>query len=188
MVEVKGSVVSDSIKSVKDHFGEQAYAAIVNQLQGEARHVFGQPTILSSSWYSLDAFTEFLDKDVQVTAQGNEQELVKRAEVLIERQLSGIYKMFVRFGSPQFVLNRISVVHQTYFRGVDVAISFPVPGKAVLKYTGFAKQHRLIGFTIIGFYRKALEISGAMNVDAKFTTSIEQGMGYCELTLTWTGK
>jgi hypothetical protein len=188
MVEVKGSVVSDSIKAVKEHFGEQAYTAIVSQLQGEARELFERASILSSSWYSLDAFTEFLEKDIKVTARGNEQELVKRAEVVIERQLSGIYKMFIRLGSPQFVLNRISVVHQTYFRGVDIAVSFPGPDKAILKYTGFAKQHRLIGLTIIGFYRKALEISGAKDVVAKFTTLIEQGMGYCELALTWHGK
>jgi hypothetical protein len=188
MVEVKGSVVSDSIKAVKAHFGDQAYNSIVDQLKGETRALFERASILSSSWYSLDAFTEFLEMDIKVTAKGNEQELVTRAEAVIEQQLSGIYKMFVRFGTPQFVLNRISVIHQTYFRGVGVSMSMPTANRAVLKYTGFAKQHRLIGFTIIGFYRKALEISGAKDVNANYTTFIEEGKGYCELHLSWSGK
>lgn len=188
MVEVKGSVVSDSIKAVKAHFGDQAYTSIVNQLKGDARALFERASILSSSWYSLDAFTEFLEMDIQVTANGNEQELIKRAEVVIEQQLSGIYKMFVRFGTPQFLLNQLSVIHQTYFRGVGVSVNMLGSGKAVLKYTGFAKQHRLIGFTIIGFYRKALEISGAKDVNAAFTTFIEDNKGYCELHLSWSGK
>jgi hypothetical protein len=188
MVEVKGSVVSDSVKAVKEQFGDQTYNTIVGQLKGETRALFERASFLSASWYSLDAFTEFLEMDIKVTAKGNEQELIKRAEVVIEHQLSGIYKMFVRFGTPQFVLNRLSIIHQTYFRGVDATVSMPSTGRAVLKYTGFAKQHRLIGLTIIGFYRKALEISGAKDVNAKFTTSIEDDKGYCELNLSWSGK
>jgi hypothetical protein len=71
---------------------------------------------------------------------------------------------------------------------VGVEVNLPSPGKAVVKYTGFAKQHRLIGLIIIGFYRKALEISGAKDVKAGFTTSIEDDKGYCELLLSWRGK
>jgi len=48
--------------------------------------------------------------------------------------------------------------------------------------------HRLIGLSIIGFYRKALEISGAKDVKAEFTTSIEEDKGYCELVLNWNDK
>jgi hypothetical protein len=108
--------------------------------------------------------------------------------VVIEKQLSGIYKVFVRWGSPQFVLNRLSIIHQTYFRGADATVTMQGASKAMIKYTGFEKQHRLIGMTIIGFYRKALEISGAHDVNAQFTTSIEEGKGYCELSLRWSGK
>ena len=188
MVEIKGSVVSDSIKSVKEKFGEQIYATIVNQLHGETRALFERASILSSSWYPLDAFTEFLEQDINVTAQGKEQELIRRAELVIERQLGGIYKMFVKFGTPQFVLNRLTVIHQTYFRGVAATVTMPGSGKAIKRYTGFSKQHRLIGPSIIGFYRKALEISGAKDVAAQFTTSIEDDKGYCLLNLSWSGK
>jgi len=120
--------------------------------------------------------------------QGNEQDLIRGAEIVIERQLSGIYKWFVKLGSPEFVLNRMSAVHRTYFQGVDIKVNLPGPGKAVVKYTGFAKQHRLMGLIIIGFYRKALEISGAKEVKAEFTSSIEADKGYCELLLSWKGK
>lgn len=188
MIEIKGSVLNDSINAVKNHFGDKAYATIVGLLTEETRKFFEGTTILATKWYSLDTFVEFLGTDIKVTAAGNEQELIRRSEALIEQQLKGIYKVFVKLGSPQFVLDRISSIHRTYFRGVDISITFPGTGKAILKYTGFSKKQRLIGFTIIGFYRKALEISGAKNVDAKFTTSIEEDKGYCELMLNWSGK
>jgi hypothetical protein len=188
MVKIKGTAVSDTIKAVKARYGDQTYDTIVGLLKGETRALFERPFILPSSWYSLDAFVEFLEMNLKVTAQGNEQELIKRSEVLVERQLSGIYKWFVKLGSPEFVLNRISMVHGTYFQGVNVEVRLPSPGKAIVKYTGFEKQHRLIGLSIVGFYRKALEISGAKDVKAEYTSSIEQDKGYCELVLSWSGK
>ena len=188
MIKIKGTAVSDMIKAVKAQYGDQTYNTIVDLLKGETRALFERPFILPSSWYSLDAFVQFLEMYLEVTAQGNEQELIKRSEVLIKRQLTGIYKWFVKLGSPEFVLNRISIVHRTYFQGVDVKVSLPSPGKAIVKYTGFAKQHRLIGLIIIGFYRKALEISGAKEVKAEYTSSIEDDKGYCDLILSWRGK
>ena len=188
MPEIKGTALTDTIKSIKRRFGEQTYNTIVDQLKGETRALFQRSLILPSSWYSVDAFVQFLEMYVKVAVQGNEQDLVRGSEIVIERQLSGIYKWFVKLGSPEFVLNRMSAVHRTYFQGVDIEVKLPSPGKAVVKYTGFAKQHRLIGLIIIGFYRKALEISGAKEVKAEFSTSIEDGKGYSELLLSWKGK
>ena len=188
MAEIKGTALNDTIKGIKERYGDETYKNIVDQLEGETRTLFERSHILPSSWYSLDAFVEFLEMYLKVAVQGNEQELIKRSEVLIKRQLSGIYKWFVKLGSPEFLLNRISAVHRAYFQGVGVEVNLPSPGKAVVKYTGFAKQHRLIGLIIIGFYRKALEISGAKDVKAGFTTSIEDDKGYCELLLSWRGK
>jgi len=136
----------------------------------------------------LDVFVRFLELDIKLTAGGNENELIKRSEALIEKQLRGIFKVFVKLGSPQFVLSQISIVHKTYFRGVTIEITMEDQNKAIIKYTGFEKQHRLIGLSIIGFYRKALEISGAKKVEAKYTTSIEEGKGFCELVITWANK
>ena len=188
MAEIKGSALSDTIKSIKARYGDQTYKNIVDQLKGETRTLFERSLILPSNWYSLDAFTQFLEMYLKVALQGNEQELIKGSEVVIERQLSGMYKWFIKLGSPEFVLNRISAVHRTYFQGVSIEINLPSPGKAILKYKGFAKQHRLIGLIIIGFYRKALEISGAKEVKAEFKSSIEDDRGYFELLLSWRGK
>ena len=143
---------------------------------------------MPSDWYSLDAFVEFLEMNVMVTAQGNESELIRRSEVLVEQHLKGVYKLFVRFGSPEFVLNRLAVVHRAYFQGVEIEVSVPAPGKGIVRYTGFAKEHRLIGMSIIGYFRKALEIAGAREVKAGFTTSIDEDKGFCELILSWVGK
>ena len=83
------------------------------------------------------------------------------------------------------MLKRISLVHMTYFNGVNIEIMSMKPGRAVIRYTGFEPQHRLMGFSIIGFYWKALEVSGAKDVEASFPTPIGDAKGYAELVVTW---
>ena len=93
--------------------------------------------------------------------------------------------MFVRLGSPEFVIRRIAAVHATYFDGVQIIPEMNGQNSATLQYVGFSKNHRIFQFVIIGFFKKALEISGANQVDARFSVPMEAGEKFCELRLQW---
>jgi hypothetical protein len=185
MVQIKGSSVNEAVQQIKNRAGEAAYQKIFEQLDEETRKAFGGE-IFASTWYSLDLFVRFLEVEIKVLANGNEEMLTRGSAAVAERQLRGIYKAFVKLGSPEFVIKRLAAVHATYFKGVGIEVEMPDRGKAVIKYIGFEKQHRIIGFTIVGFFQKALEISGAKDVTSSFITPIEAGKGYAELTITWT--
>jgi hypothetical protein len=184
MVQIKGSAIQETINQVKRRSGEDAFQKILELLDEEARNVF-KSEIYSSSWYSLDFFTRFLELEIRLLAEGKEEMVTRGSEAVIERQLRGIYKAFVKLGSPEFVIKRIAAVHATYFQGVPIEVKLPGKGQAWIKYTGFEKQHRIMGFAIIGFFKKALEISGANDVVIHFATPIEEGKGYSELSISW---
>lgn len=184
MVEIKGSAVLDSITGIKKRDGERAYEEIVSLLDDETRRMF-QGTVSASSWYSLDLFLRFLMVELNQSAAGNQEVLVTRSEKVVERQLRGVYKIFVKMGSPEFLMKRIAAVHATYFNGVGIDFKLIGPGNAIIRYTGFEPQHRLIGFTLIGFFRKALELSGATDRNVRFITPIEAGKGFAELSVSW---
>jgi hypothetical protein len=178
-------VVGDSIRAVKSRLGDQAYSAIVSQLEGEARLLFEQEFALASRWYPLDAFAQFLEVAVKVTARGNARVLIKRAEELTERQLSGIYQAFGTLGSPEAVIEQLSAINRTYYQGLVIEASVLSDGRASVIHRGLEKRHWVLGPTLMGFLRKALEMSGAKDVGAEFATSIEDGKGFCELIFTW---
>lgn len=184
MVHIKGTAVLDALEAIKARAGKAELVKIISHLDPETQEIFQRP-ISRSSWYSCDAFSSFLEADIRETAGGNPQELVKRAEAVTEKQLSGIYKMFVRLGSPEFVIRRIAAVHSTYFDGVQIIPEMKGSNAATIQYVGFSPNHRIMGFIILGFFRKALEISGAKKVDVHFTVRIEAGEKFCELALTW---
>src|SRR5882724_13402402 len=172
MVQIKGSAIQETINQVKRRSGDDSLKKILNLLDDEARKVF-EGDIFASTWYSLDLFTRFLEIEIKVLANGNEEMVTKGSEAVIERQLKGIYKAFVKLGSPEFVIKRIAAVHATYFQGVPIEVQMQEKNRAVVKYTGFEKQHRIMGFAIVGFFKKALEISGAKDVAIYFSTPIE---------------
>lgn len=183
MADIKGRVLLDALAAVRKRAGEQELSKIIKSLSDPSRKVFESP-ILFSEWYPLDAFAEFLEVDVKETANGDREELARRSEKVIESQLHGVYKVFVKLGSPGFVINRISAVHATYFRGVKIIPE--IEGhRATIKYIGFQNGHNIMEHTIIGFFRKALAISGAKRVDLKFTVPIVKSGPYSELTITW---
>ena len=184
MVQIKGSAIKETIEQIKLRAGEAAFQTILGLLDDETRKIC-EGDIFSSTWYPLDLFTRFLEIEIKVLANGNEEMVTKGSEAVIERQLRGIYKAFVKFGSPEFVIKRIAAVHATYFQGVPIDVQLHGNSRALVKYTGFEKQHRIMGFAIIGFFKKALEISGAKDVVIQFTVPIEEGKGYSELSIAW---
>ena len=154
MVQIKGSAIKETIDQIKSRAGEEALQKILCLLDEETRTIC-QNEIFPSSWYPLDVFTRFLEVEIRVLADGKEEMVTRGSEVVIERQLRGIYKVFVKLGSPEFVIKRIAAVHATYFQGVPIEVQLQGHGKAVVRYTGFEKQHRIMGFAIMGFFKKS---------------------------------
>ena len=187
MVEIKGTVINDTIDAIKKTYGEEVYLQIIDGLNENDKTYF-QKTFLTIGWYDIDAFTRFLHQNIIVTANGDEKELIKRTEIVVEKQLKGLYRFFIRIGSVEFVLKKLSNVHSSYFKGVSIELLSLTDNEAKIRYDGFEKQHNIIGYNIIGFYKKALELSGAKDVHVTFITQIAEDKGYCELLLTWIGK
>jgi hypothetical protein len=183
MVQIKGTAVLDTIRVVKGREGEQRFKAILALLDDETKPIF-EGEIFDASWYPLNGFVAFLAASLRLTGD-DEKVLIRRSEAVVERQLRGVYRVFVRLRSPESILKRMGIVHQTYFTGVGIRVEIPEQGRANIRFSGFEAQHRLLEYVIIGFYRKALELCGAKLVAAEFTVPMAAAAKYCELSVTW---
>ncbi len=153
MVEIRGSSINGSINALKEKKGDQTYNTIISQLDEKSRQLFEAP-ISDRGWYSLDSFIKFLEQDIKLTANGDENALATWTGALNEKYIRDIYGSFIGSESAQFFIGHVLILNQFYFRGISIRISFDGPNKAIIKYTGFEKQHRLVEQIIIGFYRK----------------------------------
>ncbi len=183
MVYIKGATILGSMERIKTHHGEEGLKRIIEQLNDEDKPIF-KSVILASQWYPLTAFAHFLEADVKLFYGGDPKGLITSTEEVVEKQLRGIYRMFVRFGSPEFVIKGISAVHKSYFKGVELKSEITT-GKYVGRYIGYEQTHAIIEYTLLGFFKKAMTLSGAKNVKAEITIPLSQGKGYVDITVTW---
>jgi hypothetical protein len=180
---IKGTAVLDGLKALEARRGPQGVAEVVARMRPSLRSIFDGHNLSPATWYSLDAFTEFL----RCTLNPGEPVtlLAQRSEAAVEKQLRGVYRMFVRFGSPAFILKRMSVVHGTYFRRVEISVCDLAKTSATIRYTGFKVQHQVLEPVIIGFYRKALQLSGANGCAVEARVPIGSGRGEAEYLIRW---
>jgi len=184
VVEIKGLSVIDSVEAVRRRDGQKALDRITQLLSDDAKRLV-QGQLLPNAWYPLDAFVQFLEVDIQVTARGNSGVLVARAETVIEHQLRGIYKVFARLSSAQSLLKRLATIQGTYFRNADIRFMNIGDGQATVEYAGFCERHRIMRPVLIGFYRKALEICGVKVTSVDFVAPGPDGEPSWTLNLAW---
>ncbi|HEY0701586.1 MAG TPA: hypothetical protein VGD60_02365 [Candidatus Acidoferrales bacterium] len=122
MPRIKGTALIDTIKgikAIKQRGGQPELDRIVGQLGPETRKVFDAP-VKAWDWYSIDVFAELLEVIVRETANGNPDILTARSEKVVDSQLRGAYRIFIKLGSPGYVIKRIAAVHETYFEGIQI--------------------------------------------------------------------
>jgi hypothetical protein len=184
MVKIKGTVVLDTIRAVVEREGQHGYDTLIGMLDDDAKKLF-QNEVLATAWYPLDAFTSFLEVDIQHTAGGHAQVLIGRAELVVERELRGVYRVFARLSSPVTVIKRLMTIHGAYFQGLQIGSACNGRGSATVTYDGFEPCHRLMQYTLIGFYRKALDLCGAKQVQVGFSSSDVGGKQRWQFGLSW---
>lgn len=181
---VKGTVLLDTLAVLHERFGVEAYLRVLTSLDPAAKQVLAGGA-LPNEWYALEVLTSLMQTSLELNEAGDEAKVIANAEEVIARHLRGVYAIFVRLGSPEWIIKRIATVHATYFRNVEVSKAFDGARRASIRYQGLAPRHRILELAIVGFYRKALELSGARSREVRITVPIEAGTGCLELELTW---
>ena len=185
MVEIKGSQLINLVTSIKTAFGEDGYLRILEEMSPANREIFEQQALLASKWYPFDAYIEMLKLDVALFHHGDGTELIPPAEENIDKQLRGMYRVFVRLSSPSSIVGKVDDINRAFFQGITGSSKLTGPNTFVSTFIGFEPRHAVFENIMIAFFRKALDISGAKNVHVVFTTPISQGAPVAELTVDW---
>lgn len=181
---MKGRTLLDTIGSIRERVGDGGLQRALSALDPGFQQLLGGAP-LASDWYPLDALTALVEASLRLNDGGDEERVIARAEAVVARHLGGVYQLFVRLGSPEWIIKRIAAVHVTYFRNVDISPSFTGERSAMVRYVGFGPQHRVMELIIVGFYRKALELSGAKERQVRISTPIGAGKGHLDVELSW---
>jgi hypothetical protein len=140
---------------------------------------------LASSWYSLQsAVIEPTQKICTLFHNGNEQGAWELGRFSADHSLRGIYSMFVKLGSPGFIVSRGSRIISQYYRPCEMKIIENQSRRARVQITRFEEPSRLVEMRIAGWMERAIELSGKRPT-IKIAQSMSNGDSVTDYEVEW---
>lgn len=184
-MEVKGSAVSSIPEFVREKFGERLNEWL-DSLSEDSRKIMNAPIIPAISWYPLEyGLIEPTRKICEIFYENDERGAWEGGRFSAEKGLIGIYKMFVKLGSPKFIVGRAATIFSSYYKPSAMAVANNDTNRVVLHITEFPEIERLLELRIGGWIERALEISGSKNVNVDLTKSLSEGDRVTEIVVRW---
>jgi hypothetical protein len=185
MVEVKGTAVNVTLDYVKKRHGDAGLKRWLDSLSPRARDIFSS-VIYSNVWFPLEpAFLEPTMKACELFHGGKAAGAVEIGRFSADRALRGIYKFFVKLGSPEWLLDRASTVFATYYRPCRMVAVSRGPRSAELRVMNFPDLSGLVEARIQGWIARSLEISGCLDVRVAVAASQTMGESFTEFAVEW---
>jgi hypothetical protein len=182
--QVKGNLVAARPRYVKDNWGDAGYADVLSRLAGEAKATF-VGTALPFAWYPFATLAE-IDRAIVLGPMGGDVKQMKHFGATVARyDLSTIYKMLLKVGSPAFVLKRVNVVYSTYIRGGGITAATVTKGDARLAMSDGDFPMYFCEQGVPGWFTAAIELSGGKNAHVTHVECVHRGAKNCAWEATW---
>ena len=182
-MEVKGAAVVSIPKYVKKNFPER-YEEWLDSLSERSKDIMEYP--LTSMWYPMEeAISEPTKKLCELFFDSKLIGARECGKFSAEHALKGIYRFFVRMGSPSFILSRASRILPTYYMPSKIELSEMESKYAVLTITEFPESTVYIEERIKGWIIRALELSGCRGVMLDTVKSLTKGHEFTRFKVSW---
>jgi len=181
---VKGAAVVSTKAFVEAKYENELIKWLSN-LPEVSQKIYTQK-INESKWYSLkDAFIIPTQIMLKMFYDNNLQGAYELGSFSAEKGLTGIYKVFVKMGSPSFIISRAAKVFSSYYKDTSIKVLSSTKKSVILMIDDFPEYADVVEKRIIGWIDKALEISGCENVKTQVVHSLLSGDPFSELFTTW---
>ncbi len=183
-MQVKGAAVV-STKAFVEATHEEELIKWLSNLPEQSQKIYTQ-TISESKWYPLnDAFIIPTRIMLGMFYNNDLKGAYELGSYSAEKGLTGIYKVFVKMGSPSFIISRAAKVFSTYYKGSSIKVLSSTKKSVILMIDKFPEYADVVEQRIIGWIDKALVISGCKNVKTQVVHSFLNGDSFTELFTTW---
>lgn len=184
-MDVKGTAIVAIPEFIVKKFGKKGLDRWLAAINEKARKVYAG-SILVGNWYPVtEIMHEPTQKMCDLFYQGDVRGAREGGRYSAELALRGIYRIFVKFGSPEVLIRRASNAFGSYYQPSEIKMVAQENKKATMHITKFPEASYLVENRIAGWIEGALEISGCKNVSVQITQSLAKGAPYTEVVASW---
>jgi uncharacterized protein (TIGR02265 family) len=171
-MEVKGVSVRSVLDYVKKRHPEE-YNKWFEAMPDKSRSIYSD-LIRANEWYPLTSgLTQPMRTIGTVFYNGELKKAVwEMGRFSAEDALTGIYKLYMKMGSPKHIIDRASRIMSAYFNPSEMKVITAGKNSITLHITRFDEPDEAIEYNIGGWIERALEISGCTSVEVRITQSL----------------
>ncbi|HSL18543.1 MAG TPA: TIGR02265 family protein [Methylomirabilota bacterium] len=181
--KVKGSVLKSRLEFVRKDFGEAGLDKVLDSLSDDDRKALGR--LVAVTWVDFDVGKRLDDAIVKMVGGGSTRFFERLGEASAEVNLASLHSAFLAPGDPQAFLAKAPQIYRLYY---DVGWrEYHKTGER----EGVLTTHEAETFskadclTVIGWYRRALEMCGARNVRIVEEECRSSGGSVCRYRVSW---
>lgn len=184
-MEVKGTAVKSIKDFVEIKYGSQ-FKEWIQTLPNSSQAIMNN-TIYANNWYPMkDSAVEPTKAIAKLFYKNDiEEAALEAGRFSAEVGLKGVYKIFVRVASPNYIMQRAGRVFTSYYSPSEITVVHNHDKGLTLHITKFPEPEQIIEYRIAGWCERALEFTNCKNVKANITRSLAKGDSLTEIVITW---
>jgi uncharacterized protein (TIGR02265 family) len=183
MIQIKGGVLKSRLGLVEQLAPEDGLKRVLAEMSPPDQAALR--SLLDSSWYPFELGQRLDDAVVKVIGGGRTEFFEKIGEASAERNLGGVHKKFLVEGNPQAFLAKASLIYSFYYDQGRREYQAVGPKEAVLTTYDAETYSTADCLTVVGWYRKALEMCGAAAPKVEEEECRARGGKVCRYRITW---
>ena len=99
--------------------------------------------------------------------------------------VTGVYKIFFKVGSPEFVTSRSARVFSSYYDTGELRLLESRDGHSAVEIVGIEPAAPQLCARLHGWMHRTLELAGAKNLRSQHSTCVHRGDPVCRFEGTW---
>jgi uncharacterized protein (TIGR02265 family) len=184
-MQIKGLSVKSIPDFVKKNFPGR-YQEWLQSLPEEAKQIFSG-FIKVNEWYPIVAGLTVPLHTVGKVFYNNDwkKSAWEMGRFSAGEALTGIYQIYVRFGTPRHLIDRAGRVMSAFFSNSEIKLIESTKNSLLVHISRFESPDEAIEYNIAGWMQRALEISGVKNVKVDITKSLARKDFVTEFRINW---
>jgi len=182
--QVKGVVFRAFMRFLREGHGETTTERVLSLLPTDFAEKLRSDTLFTGNWYPLAWYRQLHAAAQQATGQG--VELARQKGLTgVTQDLSGIYKIFLRIVSPEFVMGRAAQLFNLYYDTGTMEIVESRRGAARARWRGCAGFDRNVWADVLGGCEAGLAAAGATRLSLRLVSGGRDGDEEMDAEARW---
>ncbi|HEX3597994.1 MAG TPA: 4-vinyl reductase, partial [Polyangiaceae bacterium] len=167
----------------EQEFGVDAVGRVLADLSAEDRAVLSD--VQAIGWYPVEPVLRYHRSLDRIYGKGDLELCVRAGRFSAGWSLNTVLKVFLRFKSPTWLIDRATRVWDRYHDTGQWTVTTPLPNKFVGELTGFGVRD--VGFCarLRGWLAGAVELTGGSNAVTVETKCACRGSERCVFAVSW---